>query len=122
MSDWIELQKWLSKNKIILHSDAPCTKEEYKALTPICEASGEFLGNGGEVAHIKAVGMGGHEEPEKDQPGNWFHLKTEIHRGLIHGKGWNVFLKKYPWLKYKYNLAMKLVEAEKKPEQGELIK
>ena len=121
LSDWIELQKWLSKNKIILHSEEKCTKDEYKNKTPICEASGEYIGNEGEVAHIVAVGMGGHEEPEKDCPGNWLHLKTEIHRGLIHGKGWRAFLKKYPWLKYKCNLAMKIAEENKEPEQGELI-
>jgi len=116
-SEWIELQKWLAKNKIILHSDEPCTKDEYKDKTPICEASGDFIGNGGEVAHILSVGMGGKEEPEKDHPGHWWHLKTEIHRGELHGNGIKWFLKKYPWLKYKYNMAMK----SKKPEQGELI-
>jgi hypothetical protein len=120
-SEWIELQKWLAKNKIILHSEEKCTKEEYKSKTPICEASGEYIGNGGEVAHIQAVGMGGHEEPEKDHPGNWWHLKTEIHREELHKKGIKFFLKKYPWLKYKYNLAMKITEENKKPEQGELL-
>jgi len=116
-SDWLQMQKWLAKNKIILHSDEPCTKEEYKHKTPVCEASGEFIGNGGEVAHILSVGMGGKEEIEKDHPENWWHLKTEIHRGELHGKGVKWFLKKYPWLKYKYNMAMK----NKKPEQGELV-
>lgn len=119
-SEWIDLQKWLAKNKIILHSDEPCTKAEYKDKTPICEASGEFIGNGGEVAHIHAVGMGGYEEPEKDHPSNWLHLKTEIHRGIIHGKGWKAFLNEYPWLKYKYTFAMKLADEKKEPEQGEL--
>ncbi len=107
-SEWIDYQKWLSKNKIILHYEEKITKEEYKDKVPICEASGDFLGNGGEVAHIKAVGMGGKEEPEKDHPGNWFHLNTDIHRKLIHGigGGWDRFLKEYPWLKYKYKMAM----------------
>lgn len=109
-SEWIDFQQWLAKNKISLHSEKPCTKEEYKAMTPICEASGQYIGSGGEVAHIQAVGMGGYEEPEKDHPGNWWHLKTEVHREELHGQGINFFLKKYPWLKYKYNLAMKLLK------------
>ena len=106
-SQWIEVKEWLAINKLVLHSEEPCTKEEYKNKVPVCEASGEWLGQNGEVAHIKAVGMGGYEEPEKDHPSNWLHLKTEIHRGLIHGKGWKAFLKLYPWLKYKYTFAMK---------------
>lgn len=110
--EWIDFQKWLSKNKIILHSEESCTREEYKAKVPVCEASGIWLGSGGEVAHIQHTGMGGNEEPEKDHPGNWFHLSTEIHREIIHGRGWKCFLKTYPWLRYKYNLAMNLQEGK----------
>lgn len=104
-SKWIEWKKYLNAVKIILHTEEKCSKEEYKNKVPLCEASGIWLGQGGEVAHISAVGMGGHEEPEKDHPENWFHIQAEIHRGLIHGKGWWPFLKEYPWLKYKWKIA-----------------
>jgi hypothetical protein len=120
-SEWIEFQKWIAKIGIVLHSEEPCTKDEYKAKVPVCEASGIWLGGEGEIAHILHVGMGGNEEPEKDHPRNWLHLSTEIHRGIIHGKGWKAFKRLYPWLKYKINLAMRVYENEQKPEQGELI-
>jgi hypothetical protein len=114
---WISWKKYLNAVKIVLHTEDKCTKEEYKNKVPLCEASGIWLGQGGEVAHIRAVGMGGKEEPSKDHPENWFHLQGEIHRGLIHGKGWKSFLKEYPWLKYKYKIANLMVE-KKCPECG----
>ena len=123
-SEWIKMQKWLAKNKIILHSEKPCTKEEYKHKVPICEASGTWLGQDGEVAHISAVGMGGKEEPEKDHPSNWFHLRGDIHQGLIHGKGWDSFLNQYPWLKYKWkiaNLSKNAPETHEDSQQGVLF-
>ena len=117
-SEWIKIKKWLAKNKIILHSAEPCTKEEYKNKVPICEASGIWLGQDGEVAHIIAVGMGGNEEPEKDHPENWFHLRGDIHGGVIHGKGWKAFLKEYPWLTYKWKMANKAKTTQEQREDS----
>lgn len=104
-TNWISWKKYLNAVKVVLHTEEKCTKEEYKNKVPLCEASGLWLGQEGEIAHISAVGMGGKEEPEKDHPGNWFHLQAEIHLGLIHGKGWKAFLKEYPWLRYKWKIA-----------------
>lgn len=111
---WIEYKKWLNSFKIILHCESSISKEEYKAKVPICEASGSWLGQQGEVAHIVAIGMGGHEEPEKDHPRNWLHLSHECHIALQHQKGWNAFIKIYPWLSYKIKLAQGLASQRRK--------
>lgn len=117
---WLDWQNHLNDNEIIIH-DEIMTKKEYKVLHPSCQATGEFIGHeGGEVAHIQAIGMGGNEELEKNYASNWLHVKTEIHRDIIHGQGWEEFLKQFPHLTYKVRTALKR-EYQPLPEQSESI-
>lgn len=87
-------------------------QDEYKERTPICEACGTWIGTGGELAHIQAVGMGGDRDKVQDGPGNWLHLCTEDHRNVQHQKGWLELFKKAPWLKDKCDKAMESEESE----------
>lgn len=81
-------------------ADLARTQEEYKERTPICEASGTWIGTGGELAHIVSRGAGGDEGPW-----NWLHLSTEMHRFVQHQSGWEALLKMAPWLKEKVRRA-----------------
>lgn len=104
---WIKQRDHLNKEKIILN-DEIMTKNQYKANTPLCEATGEFIGHGGgELAHIQGFGMGGKrsDEPYRNYTSNWLHLKTEVHRDIWHGKGVDYFLKQFPHLTYKVRTA-----------------
>lgn len=105
---WFKQQIHNNENKIILY-DEIMTQAEYKTLHPLCEASGEYIGDGtGELSHIQGFGMGGKrkDEPRLNYTSNWLHLKTEIHRDLWHGKGVKEFLKVYPHLAYKVRTAL----------------
>lgn len=107
---WIKQRDHLNKNQIVLNSDEIMTIEQYKAYRPLCEATGEFIANGGgELAHIQGFGMGGKRssEPWKNYTWNWLHLKTEVHREIWHGKGVEFFLKQFPHLSYKVRTALK---------------
>lgn len=103
---WFKYREKLNSDKIILYDDI-VNKKQYKELQPLCEASGDDLSNGGgEIAHINAIGMGGKEEVEKNYSSNWLHLRTDIHREIIHGQGWEEFVKIYPHLSYKVKTAL----------------
>jgi hypothetical protein len=104
---WVKWKEFLNHDKIILH-DQCLTLEEYRILNPICEATGRVLLKGeGHICHIKARGMGGNHEQEKDYSSNLLHLCHEAHIEIQHKKGWSHFLKLYPYLKYKVETALK---------------
>ena len=107
---WKDFKEFQNDEKIILF-DKLLSKDEYKRLTPICEASGAYLGEGGECAHIVAEGMGGHNtslsRDFRDSSANWLHLSTDIHRDICHGQGWGEFIKLYPHCEFKVLSALK---------------
>lgn len=104
---WVQWRQCLNDNQIILHDDI-LTGAQYKALNPICEATGDYIGNGtGQLCHIKARGMGGNPEQEKDYASNWLHLTNEAHIEIQHVKGWSHFLKIFPHLNYKVETALR---------------
>jgi hypothetical protein len=104
---WVEWRQHLEDQKIVLH-ETPMTAEAYKTLTPICEAHGAncYLGQGGDLSHIQARGMGGNPEAGKQMPSNWLHLCRDAHREW-HDHGSDKFVTKYPHLKYKVLTALK---------------
>lgn len=108
---WNEWRRSLDAQKISLHSDAQ-TEKEYKERNPICEATGQYIGTGGSLAHIRARGMGGKAEVWKDNPENWLHLCDEAHAEFDNGKGMAEFVEKYPHLKAKIEAAYQHKEQE----------
>lgn len=97
----------------VFGDDDDISEEDYKKAVPICEGCGKWLGgDGGELAHIKARGMGDAMTKKKDCHGNWLHLCIDCHRfggdgkESQHQKGWGVFLKQAPWLKDKVEKAL----------------
>jgi len=104
-------QKWrqsLNDEKIQLH-DEVMSQKAYKLINPICEACGKYIGERGDLAHIKAIGMGGDrtKSPEKNYASNWLHLCPECHRIVWHEDGVGEFLKLNPHLRYKVETALK---------------
>ena len=105
---WREWRVHLASEGIdIIDPDAEMTADQYRKATPISECCGIWLGTEGEIAHIKAKGIGGNPEEEKDKPGNWLHLCTEHHRFVQHQKGWAKLLKIAPWLRNKVEKALR---------------
>lgn len=106
-SYWHKWKQMLNDNKIEIH-DTVLTQAEYKALNPICEACGDVITSGGELHHIKAVGMGNDrsDEPHRNYSSNWLHLCVNCHRSIYHQKGVNEFLKLYHHLTYKVKTAL----------------
>jgi len=106
---WKKWRQFLNDEKITIH-DAIMTREEYKALTPICEACGQHIAEGeGNLCHIKSIGMGGDrtKEPKKNYTSNWLHMHEQpCHLVHWHQDGIKAFLKKYSHLMYKVNTAM----------------
>jgi hypothetical protein len=76
---------------------------DYRAMHPVCEACGVYLGeSGGELAHIVPQGNGGSDE-------DWNRLRLCIphHRGVIHQKsGLSGLIEIAPHLKWKINRAL----------------
>jgi len=104
---WVKWRNSLNTEKIIIH-DSLLTIGEYRKLNPICEATGKYIREGkGQICHIKARGMGGNHEIEKDYASNLLHLCNEAHIEIQHQKGWSHFLKKFPHLKYKIEIALR---------------
>lgn len=103
---WLDWRQGLNDHKIVLH-DEVMTQAEYKARQPVCEATGEYLGEGGSLHHIKAVGMGGDrtKEPRRNYTSNWLHLSDRVH--LEDAPNWKRFVEKYPHLSYKVKAALK---------------
>ena len=87
-------------------SGAGITQQEYKLRTPLCEGCGDWVGAGGELAHIVARGMGGNETGIANSPHGWLHLCTKCHRDVQHQKGWEALLKRAPWLRAKVERAL----------------
>jgi hypothetical protein len=97
---WLKWRESLNKNKIFLHDNN--TDQEYKNNNPICEACGEYIGDGsGHLAHIKSRGAGG-----KDHPDNYLHLCVKCHLGIQHANGFKELIKKYTHLSNKVGLAL----------------
>jgi len=103
---WLDWRQMLNDKKIILH-DEVMTQAEYKERQPVCEATGDYLGEGGSLHHIKAVGMGGDrtKEPARNYTSNWLHLSDKVH--LEDAPGWQKFIEKYPHLSHKVKSALK---------------
>jgi hypothetical protein len=105
---WKKWNDHLNTEKIIIHDDV-LTHEEYKSLKLKCEGCGAYIGDGsGQLAHIKALGMGADrkKEPTRNYTSNWLHLCIDCHIGTQHQKGWNEFLKKCNHLRYKVKTAL----------------
>ena len=105
---WMEWQQALSDQKIVLH-DGLYTVDEYRELVKNCEACGRAVWHediGSSVAHIKAVGMGGHRE-RRYAGTELMHLCDVDHAAFDNGKGRDVFLKDWPHLKYKVETSLK---------------
>jgi len=117
---WTDWRRNLNKSEIVLN-DGCQIEREYKTATPICEATGEYIGEGGSLAHIRARGMGGKQEAWKDTSANWLHLTDTAHAELDNGKGLAEFLRNYPHLKAKIDAAMSSTpEPAEEPEQPEI--
>jgi len=101
---WVEWRQFLNDNKITLHDDI-MSMAEYKERRKMCEACGDKPGE--HLAHIKAIGMGGKEELEKNYASNWLHLCERCHIGIWHNQGVKSFLDAFPHLKYKVSTALK---------------
>lgn len=102
---WRKWRQELNDKSIVLHTEIT-DKEQYKALTPICEATNKYIGDVGEVAHIKARGMGGNSGTDKETSANWLHLCREAHQ-YQHQHGWDEFIEEYPHLRDKVEKALK---------------
>jgi hypothetical protein len=103
---WVRFQKKMNNNKIILY-EKKIKVSEYKKKNPLCEACGAFIARGGgSLAHIKARGMGGNVEKEKEMPSNWLHLCDPCHAYFDNGKGRDLFLQKYSHLRHKIEKAL----------------
>ncbi len=105
---WLEWQAAMNEQKIVLHDDL-YTVAEYKELVKNCEACGRAVWHdsiGSSVAHIKAVGMGGHRE-NKDHGSEIMHLcDIPCHQKFDNGKGRDKFLAEWPHLTYKVSTAL----------------
>lgn len=82
------------------------TLEEYRQRVNYCEACRKYLrpgafGYDGHLAHIISRGSGG-----EDNTANILHLCANDHLFVQHQNGWVDFLKKYPHLKAKYEIAV----------------
>lgn len=89
------------------------TLEEYRQRVNFCEACRKYLrpgsfGYDGHLAHIVSRGSGG-----EDDTANVFHLCAEHHLYVQHQKGWGEFLKRFPHLKPKYDIAVSRHNKEK---------
>ena len=112
---WMDWRQNLNDEKYIMH-DELYTIEEYRDLVKNCEACGCQLhlvdtsmskrSREGSVAHIKAVGMGGHRE-SKYRGSQLMHLCDADHAQFDNGKGITAFLKNWPHLKYKVETGLK---------------
>jgi hypothetical protein len=108
---WLDHMDYLNRHKIVLHQTI-VDKQRYKELVPRCEASGDWLGQGGHVHHIKAIGMGGNPETEKDVASNWLHLRSDLH--IAAGSSESIhnnlgkFLETYHHLSHKIKTALNL--------------
>lgn len=102
---WKDHRKFINDKQLNIDSEIISIRE-YKEKHPICEATGKYIGvEGGSIAHIIARGMGGKHEDWKDRPYNLLHLCDTAHAEFDNGKGRDLFVNKYPHLKYKINQA-----------------
>lgn len=95
-------QKWrqtLNNKNIFLNNNSDYL--EYKKNNPICEACGTFIGENGQLAHIKSQGSGG-----TDHASNYLHLCSKCHLERQHIKGFDHFKKLYPHLSNKIDAAL----------------
>ena len=112
---WFDWRQNLNDEKYIMH-DEEYTTEEYGDLIKNCEAcgcqlhlvdaSGSKRSGEGSVAHIKAIGMGGHRE-NKYYGSQLMHLCDADHAAFDNGKGIKAFLKNWPHLRYKVETGLK---------------
>ena len=105
---WFEWRAALNEQEIMLHDVELYTVDEYKDLVKNCEACGRAVWHediGSSVAHIKAVGMGGHRD-YKYHGSEIMHLCDIDHQMFDNGKGRDKFLEDYPHLTYKVNTGL----------------
>jgi hypothetical protein len=81
--------------------------KDYRQRVNYCEACRKYLRPGtfhynGQMAHIVSKGNSG----ESKETWNYFHLCHKDHIGLQHQNGWEIFLKRYPHLRAKYEMAL----------------
>lgn len=97
-------------------------KDIYRARNVICEATGKYLGDHGQIAHIQARGMGGNWASDLDMSWNLLYLSNEAHIGVQHQKGWSEFCYKYPHLKDKVEYALRKEVGQKEKSLDEKAK
>lgn len=88
------------------------TPEEYARRVPFCEATLEYLGDRGHVAHIRSRGAGG-----ADEGWNLLRLSDRVHVLVQHTKGWGEFMRRYPHLRWKIEKALGTERAKGKGKQ-----
>jgi hypothetical protein len=123
---WVQFRQHVNDERIPL-TDEKLTKDQYRALNPLCEGCGAFVGanmehpsGGGHVHHILSRGAGG-AEPELDWPANWLHLCPACHDVWNEKDGGVVeFIKVAPQCESKIRRALEgdPVVAGTEPEKG----
>jgi len=105
---WLEWRQKLNDEEYTMH-DEFYTIDEYRDLVKNCEACGCPVWHddiGSSVAHIDAVGMGGHRE-RRYYGSQLMHLCDTDHASFDNGKGISKFLKEWPHLRYKVETCLK---------------
>jgi hypothetical protein len=110
---WQEWYAWRGQQKVDPMAEAYEGIEDYRQSVLYCEACHKFQrGSDGQVAHIVSKGAGG-----ADAGWNLLKLCTDDHLFVQHQKGWDVFLKRYPHLRFRVEQARE--RAGKKTEGGQ---
>ncbi len=100
---WEQHKMLMQERSVVLRESEVFSAQEYKAAVKLCEACGASVWHediGSSLAHIKAVGMGGHRE-HKYLGAQVMHLCDPCHVDYDNGKGRAAFIEKHPHLRNK---------------------
>lgn len=97
---FVKWKQHLNDNKIVIR-DEFMSVEDYMAVQPICEVSGNLVEEGLMPHHIKTRGAGG-----SDYASNLIRLDKK-HHDEFHDKGAETFAKKYTQVSYKIMTALR---------------
>lgn len=105
---WLKQREHINKKKITVH-DKLMDQDEYRDLVMICEATGEFIGNGsGVLVPIFPEKVSG----TMNHAWNWLHLSE--HAFVVWENERAQFLRRYPHLKHKITQAAENALGESK--------